>query len=59
MWGFTIYLMRLADYFKTRKDRRGVTRFARNIGDCRVCGKRVGEEIALDEHMKKEHPWLI
>ena len=53
MWGLTIYLMRLADYFKTRKDRRAVTSFEKNRG------KRVDEERALDEHMKKEHPGLV
>jgi len=59
MWGFTIYLMRLADYFKTRKDSRAGTRLKKTRGDCAVCGKRFGEETALDEHMKKEHSGLI
>lgn len=59
MWGFTIYLMRLADYFKTRKDGRAGTSLKKTRGDCAVCGKPVGEETALDEHMKKEHSGLI
>jgi hypothetical protein len=59
MWGFTIYLMRLADYFRTRKDRLEVTRLEKNRVYCRVCGKRVGEQMALDEHMKKEHSELV
>ena len=59
MWGLTIYLMRLADYLKTRKDRKAVTSLEKKRGDCRVCGKRIGEEMALDEHMKKEHYGLV
>jgi hypothetical protein len=59
MWGFTIYLMRLADYFRARKDRLEVTSLGKNRGNCRVCGKRVDEQMALDEHMKKEHSELV
>jgi hypothetical protein len=51
--------MRLADYLKTRKDRKAVTSLEKKRGDCRVCGKRIGEEMALDEHMKKEHYGLV
>lgn len=45
MWGITIYLMRIADYLKGRKDKK----------TCRICNYIAKDEKILNDHMKKEH----
>jgi hypothetical protein len=62
MWGLTIYLMRLADYLKLRKEnKRKKNQFMTTMEKrCRVCGKDFDDnEIELDKHMKKKHPSMI
>jgi hypothetical protein len=45
MWGFTMYLMRLADYLQGKKDNRA----------CRICNYVAKNETELSNHMQKEH----
>ena len=45
MWGITMLLMRLADYFQGRKDKR----------TCRLCDYVAKDEIELDSHLKQIH----
>jgi hypothetical protein len=45
MWGITMYLMRLADYLQGDKDKK----------TCRICNYIAKNEIALTNHMQKEH----
>ncbi len=45
MWGFTTYLMHLADYIQGRKDKR----------TCRLCDYVAKNETELNNHMQKEH----
>lgn len=52
MWGIGIYLMRLADYLKGRKDRRG---FVRGRSTCNRCSQNFENEEELEKHTKKEH----
>jgi hypothetical protein len=62
MWGLTIYLMRLADYLKLRKEnrRKKESAYDDNGKRCRVCGKDFDDnEIELDKHMRKKHPSMI
>jgi hypothetical protein len=56
MWGFGIYLMRLADYLKGRKDRR---QRLQDTKVCRVCGRNFSDEEELDKHTRKEHPNMV
>ncbi len=45
MWRITIYLMRLADYLKGRKDKR----------TCNFCNYVAKNEKELNNHIQKEH----
>jgi hypothetical protein len=45
MFGFGMYLMRLADYLQGRKDKR----------TCHICNKVLKNRKELDVHMRKEH----
>jgi hypothetical protein len=56
MWGIGIYLMRLADYLKGRKDRREFVR-GRNI--CNRCSQNFENEEELEKHTKKEHSNMV
>jgi hypothetical protein len=56
MWGFSIYLMRIADYLRGRELRR------KRLGGskvCRVCGRKFDEEDELDVHTRDEHPNMV
>jgi hypothetical protein len=53
MWGIGIYLMRLADYLKGRKDRSGSVRVGRST--CNRCSQNFENEEELEKHTKKEH----
>lgn len=45
MWGITILLMHLADYFQGRKDKR----------TCKLCDYVTKDEKDLDNHLKQIH----
>lgn len=45
MWGITILLMHLADYFQGRKDKR----------TCTLCDHIAKNEKELENHLKQEH----
>jgi hypothetical protein len=56
MWGFGIYLMRVADYLRGRKLRR------KRLGGskvCRVCGRIFDKEAELDVHTRDQHPNMV
>jgi hypothetical protein len=66
MWGFGIYLMRLADWLTRRKydkeKRRSNEDKQEQLTDrkqCHICGKDFDNEVKLDSHMKKKHPNMI
>jgi hypothetical protein len=46
MWGFVIYMMRLADYFYGRRGRK----------KCDVCGKKFDNIIEMEAHRRDLHP---
>lgn len=46
MWGFVIYLMRLADYVTAK----------RNKFHCTQCGRVCNDERELDVHIRTDHP---
>ena len=48
MWGFTIYIMRLADYLTGRRYKRRM--------QCDVCGQKFGSISETEEHRRKAHP---
>ena len=47
MWGFTIYLMRLADYLHGRRYKNK---------KCDICGKKFGSMDDMEEHRRNLHP---
>ena len=48
MWGFTIYLMRLAEYLTGRRYKKRI--------QCDVCGQKFGSISETEEHRRKAHP---
>jgi hypothetical protein len=46
MWGITILLMHLADYFHGRKDNK----------TCKICNYLAKDEAELDIHYRQKHP---
>ena len=48
MWGFTIYLMRLADYLRGRKRKKERA--------CDVCNQKFGSIEEMEEHRRISHP---
>ena len=46
MWGFGIYLMRLADYLYGRRGRK----------KCDVCGKKFDNADEMEAHRRDLHP---
>jgi hypothetical protein len=48
MWGFGIILMRLADYFESRKYEKRMK--------CDVCGQKFGSIAETEEHRRNAHP---
>jgi hypothetical protein len=49
MWGITMLLMRLADYFQGRKDK------SKDKTTCRLCDYVARDERELDSHLKQIH----
>lgn len=45
MWGFSIFLMQLADYFHGRKSKM----------KCKLCGKSFENSNQIDFHVRTEH----
>lgn len=50
MWGFGIYLMRLADYFSGRKYRR------QKLRTCDVCSQVFETIEGMEKHRRDTHP---
>lgn len=48
MWGFTIYLMRLADYIRGRKYEKRMK--------CNLCGQKFPSIVETEEHRRINHP---
>jgi hypothetical protein len=46
MWGFGIYLMRIADYLYGRRGRK----------KCDVCGKKFNSIVDMEVHRRDLHP---
>jgi hypothetical protein len=49
MWGFTIYLMRLADYIQGRK-------YGKKM-KCDLCGQKFSSIAETEEHRRINHPY--
>ena len=49
MWGITMLLMRLADYFQGRKYK------SKDKRTCRLCDYAARDERELDSHLKQVH----
>jgi hypothetical protein len=47
MWGFTIYLMALADYLSGRKYKKRMK--------CNVCGKKFNSITETEQHIRQAH----
>ena len=58
MWGFTIYLMRLAEYLQGRKYRKKLEEGRKEIV-CRVCGNNFNKQEELDKHVTTKHSSMI
>lgn len=63
MWGFGLYLMRLADYLAGRshqkEERTSKTdRHLTTTKKCQICGKDFLEDT-LDDHIKEKHSDML
>jgi hypothetical protein len=60
MWGFGLYLMRLADYLAGRKGGRTskTDRHLTATKECQICGKDFHEDT-LDDHIKEKHSDML
>jgi hypothetical protein len=62
MWGFGLYLMRLADYLAGRSHQRERTskpdRHLTTTKECQICIKDFLEDT-LDDHIKEKHSDML
>ena len=63
MWGFGLYLMRLADYLAGRSHQKGdrpskKDRHLTATKECQICGKDFLEDT-LDDHIREKHSDML
>jgi hypothetical protein len=63
MWGFGLYLMRLADYLAGWSHQKGertskTDRHLTATKECQICGKDFLEDT-LDDHIKEKHSDML
>lgn len=51
MWGFGIYLVRLADYLHARKNRKNAI--------CDICNLKFENMVAMEAHRRSAHPYNV
>jgi hypothetical protein len=59
MWGFGLYLMRVADYLAGRNHQKGkrtskTDRHLTKTKECQICGNEFRDDT-LDDHIKEKH----